>query len=98
MAQSSYVDPSKAFLGPFQNPSRILLGLVLPKTKYRLFCFSNKGKYIISFCLFYFHFLKTNGISFVQPQPNSIQNKNNPIGCGTAPDNLVLVFLGLVLF
>ena len=65
MAQSSYVDPSKAFLGPFQNPSRILLGLVLPKTKYHLFCFSNKGKYIISFCLFYFYFLKTNGISFV---------------------------------
>ena len=29
-------------------------------------------------------------ISFVQPQPNSIQNKNNPIGCGTAPGNLVL--------
>ena len=28
-------------------------------------------------------------ISFVQPQPNSIQNKNNPIGCGTAPGNLV---------
>ena len=27
-------------------------------------------------------------ISFVQPQPNSIQNKNNPIGCGTAPGNL----------
>ena len=29
-------------------------------------------------------------LSFVQPQPNSIQNKNNPIGCGTAPGNLVL--------
>ena len=28
-------------------------------------------------------------ISFVQPQPNLIQNKNNPIGCGTAPGNLV---------
>ena len=28
-------------------------------------------------------------INFVQPQPNSIQNKNNPIGCGTAPGNLV---------
>ena len=28
-------------------------------------------------------------ISFVQPQPNSIQNKSNPIGCGTAPGNLV---------
>ena len=27
--------------------------------------------------------------SFVQPQPNSIQNKNNPISCGTAPGNLV---------
>ena len=32
-------------------------------------------------------------ISFVQPQPNSIQNKNNPIGCGTAPGNLVYFFL-----
>ena len=31
-------------------------------------------------------------ISFVQPQPNSIQNKNNPIGCGTAPGNLVSSF------
>ena len=28
-------------------------------------------------------------INFVQPQPNSIQNKNNPISCGTAPGNLV---------
>ena len=28
-------------------------------------------------------------ISFVQPQPNAIQNKNNPIGCGTVPGNLV---------
>ena len=28
-------------------------------------------------------------ISFVQPLPNSIQNKNNPIGCGTAPGILV---------
>ena len=27
-------------------------------------------------------------ISFVQPQPNSIQNKNKPIWCGTAPGNL----------
>ena len=27
--------------------------------------------------------------NFVQPQPNSIQNKNNPIGCGTVPGNLV---------
>ena len=33
-------------------------------------------------------------ISFVQPQPNSIQNKNNPIGCGTAPGNLVRTFDG----
>ena len=65
MAQSFYVDPSKAILGPFQNPSMILLGLVLPKTKYRLFCFSNKGKYIICFRLFYFYLLQTNGISFV---------------------------------
>ena len=32
-------------------------------------------------------------ISFVQPQPNSIENKNNPIGCGTAPGNLVLEIL-----
>ena len=31
-------------------------------------------------------------ISFVQPQPNSIQNKNNPIGCGTVPGNLVCRF------
>ena len=31
----------------------------------------------------------TEIISFVQPQPNLIQNKNNPIGCGTAPGNLV---------
>ena len=30
-------------------------------------------------------------ISFVQPQSNSIQNKNNPIGCGTAPGNLVMI-------
>ena len=30
-------------------------------------------------------------ISFVQPQPNSIQNNNNPIGCGTAPGNLVSI-------
>ena len=28
-------------------------------------------------------------ISFVQPQPISIQNKNSPISCGTAPGNLV---------
>ena len=35
-------------------------------------------------------FMHRTIISFVQPQPNSIQNKNNPIGCGTAPGNLVL--------
>ena len=34
-------------------------------------------------------FMHRTIISFVQPQPNSIQNKNNPIGCGTAPGNLV---------
>ena len=33
-------------------------------------------------------------ISYVQPKPNSIQNKNNPIGCGTAPGNLVRTFDG----
>ena len=32
-------------------------------------------------------------ISLVQPQPNPIQNKNNPIGCGTAPGNLVHIFV-----
>ena len=35
-------------------------------------------------------FMKSKIISFVQPKPNSIQNKNNPIGCGTSPGNLVL--------
>ena len=35
-------------------------------------------------------FMHKTIMSFVQPQPNSIQNKNNPIGCGTAPGNLVL--------
>ena len=34
-------------------------------------------------------------ISFVQPQPNSIQNKNNQIGCGTAPGNLVIIYLSI---
>ena len=34
-------------------------------------------------------FMHRTIISFVQPQPNSIQNKNNPIGCGTAPGNLL---------
>ena len=37
-------------------------------------------------------FMHRTIISFVQPQPNSIQNKNNPIGCGTAPGNLVIGF------
>ena len=32
-------------------------------------------------------------IRFVQPQPNSIQNKNNTIGCGTAPGNLVICLI-----
>ena len=36
-------------------------------------------------------------ISFVQPQPNSIQNKNNPIGCGTAPGNLVSNLLSIII-
>ena len=36
-------------------------------------------------------------ISFVQPQPNSIQNKNNPIGCGTAPGNLSTGFDSLFI-
>ena len=35
-------------------------------------------------------FMHRTIIIFVQPQPNSIQNKNNPIGCGTAPGNLVI--------
>ena len=39
-------------------------------------------------------------ISFVQPQPNSIKNKNknNPIGCGTAPGNLVFTFIFILGF
>ena len=32
-------------------------------------------------------------LSFVPPQPNSILKKNNPIGCGTAPGNLVYIYL-----
>ena len=41
-------------------------------------------------------FMHRTIISFVQPQPNSIQNKNNLISCGTAPGNLVFSFKGLL--
>ena len=37
-------------------------------------------------------FMHRTKIRFVQPQPNSKQNKNNPIGCGTVPGNLVSIF------
>ena len=37
-------------------------------------------------------FMHRTIISFVQPHPNSIQNKNNTILCDTAPGNLVFSF------
>ena len=42
-------------------------------------------------------FMHRTIISFVQPQPNSIQNKNNPIRCGTAPGNLVIILVCIYL-
>ena len=37
-------------------------------------------------------------IGFVQPQPNSIENKNNSIGCGTALGNLVQEYYIILVF
>ena len=57
----------------------------------------NGSKKLPKFSKFYFEpilnqtrkFMHRTIISFVQPQSNSIQNINNPIGCGIAPGNLV---------